>query len=276
MPIGVCVGIDPSPDTCQRYTSPARAGERSRTSQATRMLDLATSIIEGARTGGAVAVKPQMAWFERAGAPGIAALEHVVDRARSAGLLVVLDGKRGDVPHTARAYAEAYLGDEASSGICADAITVNAWLGSDALAAMCTVAGDRACGIYALLLTSNSGSAALTQIRDESGTPWWRRVAEMIRDHAAGAVVGATRPEHLAEAISVLPDTPLLIPGIGAQGGRLDDVVACAQPATAPILVTASRSLLPEGTSPVGTLVDSIAAQVEALVQQVSRAAQPE
>ncbi len=276
MPIGVCAGIDPSPESCSLVTTSQRSYSSAREATAAHMRELSFAIIDGARAGGAVAVKPQMAWFEHAGAAGIDALASVVEYAQSAGLLVVLDGKRGDVPHTARVYAEAYLGHDATSGIHADAMTVNAWVGRDSLAAMNDVARRRGCFIYALLLTSNPGSADLALVTDQSNTPWWHHVAGIIRDLDAGAVVGATRPRQLAEAASLLPDTPLLVPGLGAQGGSLTDVILHAGNPGAPALVTASRSLLPGTADDTEHLTAHVAAAVAAMVDQGHQACRTE
>lgn len=284
----LCAGIDPSPDATALLASPAPAGSRGavvdharraagsdrRPTRAAAMERFSGMVIEAVRDH-AVAVKLQVAWFEGAGAPGLRALERAVEYARRAGLLVVLDAKRGDVPHSARAYADAWLGDEASSGICGDALTVNAAVGGDLLLVMAEVAAQRRCALYALLHTSNPGAAALQSVpTGPDDRPWWELLADTFAQVDAsvgpgvvGAVVGATRPELVERARVLLPRAPLLLPGVGAQGGaapkaRID--------AAAPVeLVAASRSLLP--TQPVATAgfrsaVSTAAAEFSALL----------
>lgn len=239
----LCAGIDPSPESVALILG-QRIGD-TRAARAQAMERFALNIIE-AICDRAVAIKPQMAWFETAGADGMAALERCVNAARDVGLIVVLDGKRGDIPHSASAYADAYLGSEASSGIRADALTANAAIGSDALSAMTEIAHRRACQIYALVHTSNPGSLALQRAKLADSREWWHLLAEMVEAARAGAVIGATHPELLATVRNYLPTAPLLVPGIGAQGGSTDTLIALATATSAPTLVPVSRSLLPQ------------------------------
>lgn len=248
--LAACAGLDPSPAACALLPRAAPGGSRSRATRAGSIERLCGLLIESSRDHVAV-VKPQIAWFEAAGAPGIRALERTIAFARAAGLLVLLDAKRGDVPVTASAYADAWLGSDASSGIGADALTVNPAIGADSLEAMASIAAARHCGLYALLYTSNPGAAELQDAQLADGTAWWLRLASMLErvdslvgGGVIGAVVGATHDEQLRQVRSVLPDMPLLVPGVGAQGGSLD-AVARAATAAAPSLVSASRSLLP-------------------------------
>lgn len=258
--LALCAGIDPSPDAIALLLdpgpSPTGATVDGRRTRAAAMERFGGMVVEAVRDH-AVAVKPQLAWFESAGAPGLRALERVVDYARRAGLLVVLDGKRGDVPHSAAVYADAWLGEAAGSGIRGDALTVNAAIGADALAAMAEVAAARGCALYALVLTSNPGAARLQGAELRDGTPWWHELARAVdaADTAAGggvvgAVVGATHGSALVDAASLLRTAPLLVPGIGAQGGELRALLPLAGRADAPpTLVNASRSLLPRDAS---------------------------
>src|SRR5690606_12104312 len=133
-PLALCVGVDPSPAALELLDGipvgiPGRAGRSTRAAAIERFAGL---VAESARDH-AAAIKPQVAWFEAAGVPGMRALERTVEFARTAGLLVVLDAKRGDVPHSAAAYADAWLGDEAASGIGADSLTIHAAVGIDAV-----------------------------------------------------------------------------------------------------------------------------------------------
>ncbi|MCW2961008.1 MAG: orotidine 5-phosphate decarboxylase [Thermoleophilia bacterium] len=253
----LCAGLDPSPDALELLEHAAPApGTPHRTSEAARIERFCGMVIEAVRDH-AVAIKPQLAWFEQAGAPGMRTLDRVVAYARTANLLVILDGKRGDVPHSAAAYAEAWLGEDAASGIPGDALTINAAVGADALAAMATVAAVRHTALYALLVTSNPGAAALQAAPLADGRPWWHLLAGQLADAdrihgpgVVGAVVGATRPELLAEARALLPTSPLLAPGVGAQGGRAATLVGTSNPVSGialppTTLVPVSRSLLP-------------------------------
>ena len=166
------------------------------------------SLIEQAGSS-CVAVKPQLACFERLGAAGWAALEDVCATAREAGLLVVADGKRGDVPVTAEAYGQALVGETptpwgAVAGLGADAFTANPLLGLDALEPLVAAAEKAGAGIFALVRTSNPGAADVQDLGTESG-PLHERLAAIVDGLAerlagsdsaplsgAGAVVGAT------------------------------------------------------------------------------------
>jgi orotidine-5'-phosphate decarboxylase len=206
-----------------------------------------------------VAVKPQLACFERLGPPGWGALGEVRDAAREAGLLVVADGKRGDVPVTARAYGQALVGETETPwgpvrGLDADAFTANPLLGGDALDPLVEAAAEAAAGVFALVRTSNPGAAGIQDAASE-GRPLHERLAELVAERASrlagagglsgmGAVVAATAPDHLARLRELMPKSIFLIPGVGAQGGRPEELgpaLATGQPAS--ILVAAARSI---------------------------------
>ena len=177
-------------------------------------------------------VKPQAAFFELMGPAGMQALYGVIQHARKSGLLVLLDGKRGDIGSTAEGYAGAYLGEE-SPWAC-DALTVNPYLGEDTLQPFVRRATKTGSGIFVLVKTSNLGSGFL-QDRTSDDQPIYRHVAKEVESIAAesagrfglgsvGAVVGATYPEQLIELREELTHAWLLIPGFGAQGGTADQV----------------------------------------------------
>lgn len=205
-----------------------------------------------------VAIKPQLACFERLGAPGWAALSEVCEAGREAGLLVVADGKRGDVPVTARAYAQALFGGTETPwgpvpGLGADAITTNPLLGRDALEPLIEAAGKAGAGVFALVRTSNPGAADLQDL-DTAGLPLHERIAIIVDDLAPrlagssglsgmGAVVGATEPRHLARLRQLMPRSIFLIPGVGAQGGRPQDLGPAFSAGPGSALVAASRSI---------------------------------
>ncbi len=206
-----------------------------------------------------VAVKAQLACFERLGAPGWAALDATRDAAREAGLLVLADGKRGDVPVTAAAYAQALVGSTPTPygpvrGLGADCFTVNPLLGRDSLEPLVAAAAEHGAGLFALVSTSNPGAADLQDL-DAGGRPLHEHVAELVdaigASHVgacglslAGAVTGATRPERLARLRELMPRAVFLLPGVGAQGGDPAALGAAFAPHPAAGLVTASRSIV--------------------------------
>jgi orotidine-5'-phosphate decarboxylase len=194
-----------------------------------------------------VAAKPQFAFFEQLGFAGWLALERVCEHARAAGLLVIADAKRGDVPSTAAAYSRALTG---RAGIGADAITANPLLGRDALAPLIEGARRSAAGVFMLVRTSNPGAADVLDLELAGGEPLWERLARMAPELGrgepladVGAVTGATVPEHLARMRELMPRTPFLLPGIGAQGGDVAGLAPAFAPGRAGGLVSASRSI---------------------------------
>jgi orotidine-5'-phosphate decarboxylase len=203
-----------------------------------------------------VACKPQLACFERLGAPGWAALAATVEHARGAGLLVLLDGKRGDIDVSAAAYAEGLLGATPTpfgevAGLGGDAVTVNPLLGRDSLAPFVDVARERDAGLFVLVRTSNPGAADVQDIASPEG-PVHERLAAIVAELGVpgssgiadvGAVAGATAPEHLARLRDLMPAAPFLLPGIGAQGGSVDALAPAFAPGRAGGLVSASRSI---------------------------------
>jgi orotidine-5'-phosphate decarboxylase len=197
-----------------------------------------------------VAVKPQLACFERLGAPGWEALEAVVEYAHEHGLLAIADGKRGDIAVTARAYAQALY-----DGLGVDLATVNPLMGRDALEPFVVAARAAGAGVLLLVRTSNPGAADIEDLELATGGTVWERLAEIVDELGAagvgssglsdvGAVVGATAPRHLERARALMPHAVLLLPGVGAQGGRVEDLAAAFAPGRAGGLVTASRSIL--------------------------------
>jgi orotidine-5'-phosphate decarboxylase len=206
-----------------------------------------------------VAIKPQLACFERLGAPGIAALYAVAAAAREAGLLVLADGKRGDVPVTARAYAQALVGSTPGafgdvSGLGADAFTANPLLGRDSLEPLVEAARAGGACVFCLVRTSNPGAADVQDLPAPS-EPLHERLAAIVHELGAdgiagsglsdvGAVTGATRPEVLARLRELMPNAIFLLPGVGAQGGSVDLLAPAFAPHPAAGLVTASRSIV--------------------------------
>jgi orotidine-5'-phosphate decarboxylase len=198
-----------------------------------------------------VAVKPQVACFEALGAAGRQALETTIGHARAAGLLVLADAKRGDIDISARRYAEAFL---APGGLEADALTVSPYLGADSLEPFVGAARSAGAGLFVLVRTSNPGAADLQDLELAGGGRVWERAAGIVDAlgepgagsglSEVGAVVGATAPEHLARARELMPHAVFLLPGIGAQGGRVEDLAPAFAPGRAGGLVTSSRSIV--------------------------------
>ncbi len=210
--------------------------------------------------GSCVAVKPQVACFERLGPPGWVALVSVLEGAREAGLLTVVDGKRGDVPISAAAYGQSMVGLTATpwgevEGLAADSFTVNPMLGGDSLDTFVEAAAPVGAGIFALVRTSNPGAAAI-QDSEGGAQPLHEKLAAMVDERAEaltggesglsgmGAVIGATAPEHMARLRELMPRSIFLLPGVGAQGGDPDDLLSALSPGKpASILVPSSRSI---------------------------------
>jgi orotidine-5'-phosphate decarboxylase len=204
-----------------------------------------------------VAVKPQLACFERLGPPGWESLEQVAAIARDHGLLVIGDGKRGDVPVTASAYAQAFAGETPGPfgnvpGLGLDAFTANPLLGRDSLEPLIEAAAAAGAGCFVLVRTSNPGAA---ELQDAGEPPLHERLAAVVNElgrhrrgacglSLVGAVTGATRPEHLGRLRELMPHAVFLLPGVGAQGGRVEDLGPAFAPHPAAGLVTASRSIV--------------------------------
>ena len=197
-------------------------------------------------------VKPQAAFFELLGPAGFAALQAVQRRAKEMGFVTILDAKRGDIASTAQAYAEAAFGPVWD----ADALTVNPYLGADAVEPFVTVARHSAPtrGLFVLVRTSNPGGG-LFQNRLCDGRPLYQHVGEAVAEWNAarvgacglgdvGAVVGATHPAELAELRAALPKVWFLIPGYGAQGGTAADVRAGYLPSGLGAVVNSSRGVV--------------------------------
>lgn len=228
----LCVGLDPArgrmpagiPDTA------AGAAELCR-----RVIDATADL--------ALAYKPNLAFFLAFGREGLDAL-YTVRTSIPAELPVILDCKVGDIDSTAAAYATSWF-DE----LGVDAITVHPYLGEDSLAPFMDYAGK---GVIVLAKTSNPGSGDLQdRTLAGSGTPLYRYVARRAaawdERHPAsiGLVVGATYPDQLREVRQEAPDLPILLPGIGAQGGDLDASLAAAlRPDGAGVLCSASRGIM--------------------------------
>jgi orotidine-5'-phosphate decarboxylase len=202
-----------------------------------------------------VAVKPQTAFFEALGSEGMRSFEDVCEYARAAGLLVIADAKRGDIGSTARAYASAYLEPRNGDPPLADAMTANTYLGRDSLEPLVKACRRHGGGLFCLVKTSNPGGVHVQDLKLTDGTVVWHQVAKLVAELAEdsvgecglssiGAVVGATFPRAVTEARRLLPQSVLLLPGVGAQGATPADVARAFTSGPASALVTVSRSVI--------------------------------
>ena len=242
----LCVGIEPHPALLAGWGMP---------DDVTGLERFAMTVVE-ALGPEVAALKPQSAFFERHGSRGLAVLEATVEAARVLGALVVLDAKRGDIGSTMEAYADAYL--DQSSPLAADAVTLSPFLGLDSLAPAFDRAAAHGGGVFVLALTSNPEGPQVQHARGEHGRTVAGAVLEGLRRRNAetfageplgsyGAVVGATiggTDEDLAIG------GPLLVPGIGAQGGTADAVRAVFGSAVGDVLPSISREVLAAGPDP--------------------------
>lgn len=237
-----CVGLDPVVERLPGALAPREPGDAA--SCAAAIESFSQGVVE-AVSGVAAAVKVQAACFERHGAAGYAAMWRVVASARAAGLVVLLDFKRGDIGIS----AEHYAASARAGG--AHWTTISPYLGADGI----TPFLGEGHGSFALVRTSNPSGDALQALRLADG----RTVAEAVADLVAelgrptvgasgfsclGAVVGATKRDEIAALRARMPHTLFLVPGYGAQGGTADDVRACFTQGNRGALITASRSVI--------------------------------
>ncbi|HEX4108270.1 MAG TPA: orotidine-5'-phosphate decarboxylase [Solirubrobacteraceae bacterium] len=248
------LGLDPDPMSLWPEAIAEAPGDGPPARRAAAAIAAHCRLLIHAAGPACVAVKPQLACFERLGAAGWGALCEVVASARASGLLVLADGKRGDVPVSAVAYAQGLVGSVATPfgevpGLGADAITVNPLLGEDALDPFVRGARAARAGAFVLVRTSNPGAADVMDLPLKDGSPVWERLAALVDrlgegdPSDVGAVVGATEPAHLERMRELMPRAVFLLPGVGAQGGRVEDLAPAFAPGRHLGLVTASRSI---------------------------------
>lgn len=205
------------------------------------------------------AVKPQAAYYELYGWPGMRALSETIAYAKSKGMYVITDGKRNDIGSTMEAYAAAHLGvtkvgSHEIPAFSGDALTVNGYLGKDGIMPLLDICKGYEKGIFVLVKTSNPSSGDL-QDRMIDGLPVYRRMGELCEQwgtqlpgkygySGVGAVAGATWPEQLSELRAVLPHTFFLVPGYGAQGGGAWDVKGAFDQNGIGAVINSSRAIL--------------------------------
>ncbi|MEC7949406.1 MAG: orotidine-5'-phosphate decarboxylase [Myxococcota bacterium] len=281
----VAVGLDPHltrlpPDLRARFEG--KTGRAGREAAAESVVAFCAAAVQGL-AGRVAAVKPQVAFFEALGSPGFAALEEACRLARAAGLLVIVDAKRGDIASTAAAYARAALHPDGP--LAGDALTVAPYMGTDTITPYLDICAEHGRGLFVLVRTTNPGSAAL----QHHGSP---RLAAVVADALArygadaalvgesgmssiGAVVGASASAEAVALRARMPAAWFLVPGVGAQGGTAGEALAGAREDGLGALPVASRSVLfpPSGaTELVGEVAAGVAQRAQALVDAVAAA----
>jgi orotidine-5'-phosphate decarboxylase len=241
----LCCGIDPAPGTLRSWGL---------SDDADGVREFSLRMLEACQ-GQVAAIKPQIAFFERFGSRGFAVVEELIATARSGGLLVVLDAKRGDIGSTNDGYAQAYLGDGALS---CDALTVSPYLGYDALRPLFDAAAANQRGIFVLARTSNPESTAVQQefrrLGSDSETVSGHIVASAQRTNEAsaspfvGVVFGAT-VDPVGHNLAAMLGT-VLLPGIGAQGATPGDVARRFAGCRRQVLPAVSRGVTDAGPRP--------------------------
>ena len=286
----VVLGLDPDPDRLWP-AAVARIGSEHGTAAeaAAAAVELHCRLVIEAAGAECVAIKPQLASFERLGAPGRVALERVTEAAQAAGLLVIADGKRGDIGISATSYAASLLGGSETpwgrvDGLGADAATVNPLLGAETIKPFIEAARPNGRGIFVLVRTSNPGAADIQDRNLGSGGTISDTLASIVDGLGTlggssgisdvGAVVGATVPGHLASLRKLMPSAPILLPGVGAQGGQVEDLAPAFAPGPAGGLVTVSRGIVHaavDGEDPAAAAA-AAAARYRAQAWQISAA----
>lgn len=206
------------------------------------------------------AVKPQAAYYENLGWEGMEMLERTIQYAKQKGFFVIADIKRGDIGSTATAYAEGWLGkttvgDTQLPGFDADCVTVNGYMGSDAVKPFLTVAEEEDKCLFVLVRTSNpsavelqdmvAGDRVVYTVMAELVERWGKSSQDSKYGFSrVGAVTGATYPSDLRRLRKAMPNTFFLVPGYGAQGGTAEDVAYAFDPYGRGAIVNSSRGIM--------------------------------
>ena len=206
------------------------------------------------------AIKPQIAFYEMFGIPGMEAFEETCKYAKEKGMVVIADIKRGDIGSTAAGYSNAYLGktkigDIEESIFDVDFVTVNPYMGTDCVKPFIEDCKKYNKGLFILVKTSNPSSGELQDLKLESGEEVYTSVAKLVEKwgeelrgeynySSIAAVVGATYPKQLEDIRKTAPHTFFLIPGYGAQGGKPEDIALGFDKDGLGGIVNASRSLM--------------------------------
>ncbi len=206
------------------------------------------------------AVKPQIAFYEMFGIPGMEAFKKTCEYAKEKGMIVIADSKRGDIGSTAQGYSNAFLGktpigDKLETIYDVEFVTVNPYMGTDCVKPFIEDCKKYDKGIFVLVKTSNPSSGELQDLKLENGKEVYSQVAELVEKwgeelrgqygySSVAAVVGATYPEQLEQIRKIAPHTYFLIPGYGAQGGKAKDIALGFDSNGLGGIINASRSLM--------------------------------
>jgi orotidine-5'-phosphate decarboxylase len=260
----IVLGIDPDPSALWPLEEvAATGGGGDAAARAARAVLAHCRALIDAAGPACVAVKFQLACFERLGSHGRKALGAAVEHAREQRLLVIADAKRGDIDVSVRAYAESLFGGLQTpfgriDGLDVDAATINPLMGGDTLETALAAARERRGGLLVLVRTSNPGASDVLDLALADGAVGgagtvWERIALLVAALGArageagladvGAVVGATEPAHLRRARELMPRALFLLPGVGAQGGRVEDLAPVFAHGRDGGLISASRSI---------------------------------
>ncbi|HMO93400.1 MAG TPA: orotidine-5'-phosphate decarboxylase [Pirellulaceae bacterium] len=244
----VVVGLDPRVEQLPPAFQPR---DRSPETVAEHLREFCVNVIDIVCERVAI-VKPNAAFFEAWGVAGMQALVDVNRHAKSRGLLVLLDAKRGDIGSTAEAYAQAFL--QQGNPWSSDALTVSPFLGNDTLEPLVRTAQENSTGLFVLVKTSNLGSADYQSAQFENRSNS-ERIAAWLESRCldtlgemgfgiCGAVVGATYPQDLVSLRSIMPHAIFLIPGVGAQGARISEIGGAFDSRGLGALVNSSRGII--------------------------------
>lgn len=204
-----------------------------------------------------VAIKPQMAYYERLGPDGLKALQQTILRAKEYDLMVILDAKRGDIASTSRAYARGYFGSEQQPApLPVDAVTLNPYMGEEVITPFLEMSEQGNKGIFILVRTSNPSAKLIQDIGLSEGGVFYEKVARLVSEwgeglvggergySSVGAVVGATEPQAVSKVRELIPQGILLLPGFGAQGAGGAEVVEAFDPGGKGAIVNSSRGII--------------------------------
>lgn len=257
----ICVGLDPRMDQIPKHITEKAAQENENpfVAAAASILEFNKGIIDAVHDL-VPCVKPQIAFYEIFGAPGIHAYKETIAYAQEQGLIVIADAKRNDIGSTAKAYADAFLGmvdvyGESKAVFDADALTVTPYLGYDGIKPFIENCREFGKGIFVLVKTSNPSSGDIQDLQMSDGNSIYEIMGNFVESWGAdeigesgynfvGAVVGATYPQQAEKLRKLMPNTIFLVPGYGAQGGGAQDVKPCFNEDGLGAIVNSSRGII--------------------------------
>ena len=261
----LCVGLDPSASLLKSCALPDTAEGA---------FEFGRRVLEAGEYRFSI-VKPQSAFFERFGSAGMKALEELTQLARAREVLVLIDGKRGDIDTTAEAYAEGYFSP--TSPLRTDAVTTHSYLGFAALEKFLSIAERHGGGVFVVVRSSNPEGRDLQLATLASGETVAANLARLITERNAhagsespgfiGAVVGATC-EDADQIVAAMPSAYILAPGVGAQGATIQDVLRRMPAAKGRVLPNVSRAILANGSdaAQIRTTIRALQDQARALL----------